>query len=198
MATRKAGTIDEFLAGVNAEQRAALETLRKDIQSAAPDAVEYVNYGVPAFRLHGKMLAGFGASANHCALYPGSLPIEVHAKELEEYDTSKGAIRFQPEKPLPAALVRKLVRTQAAELAPKARAGSTSRKTTKRQTDGGDFLSAIPAPARRALESHGVTTLKKLAGCSEDEILKLHGVGPGSIPKLRAALAKGGLAFRKG
>ena len=198
MATKKAGTIDEFLAEVNAEQRAALEKLRKDIKAAAPEAEECINYGVPAFRLHGKMLAGFAASANHCALYPGSLPIEVHAKELEAYDTSKGAIRFQPAKPLPAALVRKLVRTQAAELAPRARAASTSRKSTTKQSDGGDFLSAIPAPARRALETYGVTTLKKLAGCSEDEILKLHGVGPGSIPKLRAALAEGGLAFRKG
>jgi hypothetical protein len=67
---------------------------------------------------------------------------------------------------------------------------------TNQSGDGG-FLSAIPAPARSALESHGVTTLKKLAGCTEDEILKLHGVGPGSIPKLRAALAKSALAFRK-
>jgi hypothetical protein len=122
----------------------------------------------------------------------------VHAKELEAYDTSKGAIRFQPGKPLPEALVRKLVRTQAAELDPGARAAEPSTKSTKKQSDSGDFLSAISAPARRALESNGITTLKKLAGHSESEILKLHGIGPGSIPKLRAALAKGGLAFRKG
>lgn len=59
------------------------------------------------------------------------------------------------------------------------------------------FLSTLSAPARRALESHGITTLAQLATRSENEILQFHGMGPASIPKLRAALAESGYSFKK-
>jgi uncharacterized protein YdhG (YjbR/CyaY superfamily) len=111
----KARTIDEFLAGVDSEKRAALEKLRRTIQAAAPGAVECINYGVPAFKLNGKLLVAFGAGANHCALYPGPHPIEIHKDELQTYSTSKGTIRFSADKPLPVALIRKLVKTRVAE-----------------------------------------------------------------------------------
>ena len=99
------------------DKRAALEKLRKAIRTAAPKAEEGFSYGLPAFRLNGKPLAGFGASANHCAFYPmsGSI-VEAHGDELKGYDTSKGTIRFPPDKPLPAALVRKLVKARIAEI----------------------------------------------------------------------------------
>jgi biotin carboxylase len=80
---------------------------------------EVISYGIPAFRLDGKMLLGFGAAARHCAFYPGSHPIEAHRKELAAYDTSKGTIRFPPNRPLPATLVRKLAKTRIAEHARK-------------------------------------------------------------------------------
>lgn len=109
-------TIDEYLTAVTADQRAALEKLRKTIRAAAPQAEECINYGLAAFRLNGKNLVGFGASAKHCAFYlmSGSM-VAAHQKELENYDTSKGTIRFQPAKPLPVALVRKLVKARIAE-----------------------------------------------------------------------------------
>jgi uncharacterized protein YdhG (YjbR/CyaY superfamily) len=70
---------------------------------------------MPAFRLNG-MLVGFGATASHCAFYPMSAStVAAHKAELKNYDTSKGTIRFQPDKPLPAALVRKLVKARIAE-----------------------------------------------------------------------------------
>jgi uncharacterized protein YdhG (YjbR/CyaY superfamily) len=99
------------------DKRAALEKLRKAIRAAAPKAEEGFSYGLPAFRLDGKPLAGFGASANHCAFYPmsGSI-VEAHGDELTGYDRSKGTIRFPPDKPLPAALVRKLVKARIAEI----------------------------------------------------------------------------------
>lgn len=113
----KPRTIDEYLAPLSTEKRAALEKLRRAIKSAAPEAEECISYRIPTFRLHGRMLVSFGAAANHCAFYPGSYPIEAHKKDLEAYDTSKGTIRFPAERPLPATLVRKLVKARIAEQA---------------------------------------------------------------------------------
>jgi uncharacterized protein YdhG (YjbR/CyaY superfamily) len=110
-------TIDEYLARLGAGQRAALQKLRQDISAATPEAEECISYRIPAFRLRGRMLVAFGAAAHHCAFYPGAYPVRVHEHELEAYDTSKGTIRFQEDRPLPAALVRKLVKARVAERA---------------------------------------------------------------------------------
>jgi uncharacterized protein YdhG (YjbR/CyaY superfamily) len=111
----KPQTIDEYLAPLSAEKRAALEKLRKAIKSAAPGAEECISYQIPGFRLGGRLLVSFGAAANHCAFYPGARPVKVHSDELEAYETSKGTIRFPADSPLPATLVRKLVKTRIAE-----------------------------------------------------------------------------------
>src|SRR2546428_13533632 len=111
---RKPTTIDKFLAAVSDDKRAALQKLRKSIRSAAPKAVECIAYGVPTFRLDGRMLVSFGAGANHCAFYPGSI-VQSFKRELKNYETSKGTIRFRPDKPLPAALVRKVVKARIAQ-----------------------------------------------------------------------------------
>ena len=124
-------TIDEYLVPLSNEKRAALENLRRAIKSAAPRAEECISYGVPAFRLDGKLLVAFGAAAKHCAFYPGAFPIKAHKDELKDYDTSKGTIRFQADSPLPATLVRKLVKTRMAEHAsrkPVAGSGATRRR----------------------------------------------------------------------
>jgi len=112
---RKPETIDEYLATLDADKRAALERLRRAIRAAAPKAEECISYQVPAFKVGGRMLVAFGAAANHCAFYPGAFPVEAFHDELEAYDTSKGTIRFRPDKPLPVALVRKLVKARLAE-----------------------------------------------------------------------------------
>ena len=113
---RKPLTIDEYLAALSDDKRAALERLRKTIRAAAPKAEECISYQLPAFRLDGRMLVAFGASANHCAFYPmSSSTVEAHKDELKDYDTSKGTIRFRADNPLPAALVRKLVKARIAE-----------------------------------------------------------------------------------
>src|SRR6267142_2818479 len=111
----KPKTIDEYLAPLSKEKRAALEKLRRAIKSAAPKAEECISYQLPAFRLGGRLLVAFGAAANHCAFYPGAHPVQAHKNELKAYDTSKGTIRFQADSPLPATLVRKLVKTRIAE-----------------------------------------------------------------------------------
>ena len=125
-----ARTIDEYLAGVSADKRAALQKLRRAIKSAVPEAEECISYQVPAFRLRGRMLVAFGAAANHCAFYPGSYPVGTHKAELKGYDTSKGTIRFQADRPLPATLVRKLVKARIAQHAARqpAAVGSAKRR----------------------------------------------------------------------
>jgi uncharacterized protein YdhG (YjbR/CyaY superfamily) len=108
---RNPETIDEYLAGLSDEKRAALQKLRRTIRSIVPEAEECMSYRIPAFRLHGRVLVWFGAASGHCALYPRAYPIRAHKEALGEYDTSKGTIRFQAERPLPTALVRRLIRT---------------------------------------------------------------------------------------
>jgi len=109
-------TIDEYLAPLPPDKRAALEKLRKTIRQAAPKAVEAISYGMPAFKLNGKALLYFGAAAKHCSFYPGSAGlVKSMAEDLSEYSTSKGTIRFQPGKPLPENLVKRIVKARIAE-----------------------------------------------------------------------------------
>jgi uncharacterized protein YdhG (YjbR/CyaY superfamily) len=126
----KPQTIDEYLAPLSSDKKAALEKLRKDIKSAAPGAEECISYQIPSFRFGGRMLVSFAAWANHCAFYPGPHPIEAHQNELKDYETSKGTIRFPIDSPLPSTLVRKLVKTRIAQYAAR---HPTVKKTAKRR-----------------------------------------------------------------
>ncbi len=125
-------TIDDYLARASSDKRAALERLRKTIKTAFPRAEECISYQMPGFRLDGRMLAWFGAGENHCAFYPGAV-VEAHKAELEGFSTSKGTIRFQPDHPIPAALVRKLLSARIAAMTARHRrmAGGTRRMRAK-------------------------------------------------------------------
>ena len=106
---------DRYLAALSDDKRAALEKLRQQIKAAAPKAEECMSYGIPGFRLNGKLLVSYGAAAKHCAFYPGSI-VQKFKKELKDYGASgKGTIRFSPDKPLAAALVRKIVKARIAQ-----------------------------------------------------------------------------------
>ena len=108
--------VDAFLAKVPADKRAALTRLRKTIKAAAPKAVELINYGVPMFRLDGKNLVSYAAAANHCSFYVQSpATMRAFAAELKDYKQGKGSIQFAADKPLPAALVTRLVKARIAE-----------------------------------------------------------------------------------
>jgi uncharacterized protein YdhG (YjbR/CyaY superfamily) len=113
---RKPKTIDEYLAGIDADHRDALQKLRETIHTVAPKAEECISYGIPAFRLNGRSLVFFGAWANHCAFYPGSsATLKKFRNELSDFQTSKGTLRFSPDKPVPVALVKKLLKARIAE-----------------------------------------------------------------------------------
>src|SRR5262245_7922508 len=111
-----ASDADAYLANLSADKRATLEKLRKAIRAAAPEAEEGMSYGMPAF-IQGKPIAGYAASANHCAYYPMSGAVIARLKdELRGYDTTKGAIRFPVGKPPPSTLIRKLVAARLSEI----------------------------------------------------------------------------------
>lgn len=108
--------VDEYLAGVPEPARSTLTKVRAAIRSAVPpEATEAISYRIPTFRYKGALLA-FAAFSNHCSLFPMSLAVmEAFRKELKGYDTSKGTIHFPLDKPLPASLVKKLVKARIAE-----------------------------------------------------------------------------------
>jgi len=113
---QKLKTIDQYLAGVKADQRVALEKLRKIIRASAPKLEECISYGIPAFRLNGRSLVFFGAWANHCSFYPGSsATLKKFRDDLKNFQITKGTVRFSPDNPLPPALVKKLVKARIAE-----------------------------------------------------------------------------------
>ena len=110
----KPATHDAFLAAIDEPARSALQKLRAQIHAAAPDAEEYIGYAVPAFRQNGALV--YAAAKTHLSFYVQSPRIiEAFATELAAFKTSKGAISFQPDKPIPAALVKKLVKARLAE-----------------------------------------------------------------------------------
>jgi uncharacterized protein YdhG (YjbR/CyaY superfamily) len=112
----KPRTIDEYLAGLKADQRVALEKLRKTIRVSAPGVEECISYGIPAFRLNGRSLVFFGAWANHCSFYPGSSrTLKEFRNDLKDFQVTKGTVRFSPDNPLPLAVVKKLVNARIAQ-----------------------------------------------------------------------------------
>jgi uncharacterized protein YdhG (YjbR/CyaY superfamily) len=107
--------VDEYLARVPAPARGTLKKIRAAIRSAMPaEATETISYGMPAFK-HQKVLVWYAAFSNHCSLFPTAAVIEAFKKELEDYATTKGAIHFPTDKPLPAALVKKMVKARLAQ-----------------------------------------------------------------------------------
>jgi uncharacterized protein YdhG (YjbR/CyaY superfamily) len=108
--------VDAFLSALTEDARTALQALRMSIAAAAPEAVEGIGYGVPAFKYRGRPLVSFGAGKNHCAFYVQSPAVmDAHRDDLVGYDTAKGTIRFAPSASLPDSLVAKLVRARIAE-----------------------------------------------------------------------------------
>jgi len=113
---RKPTTIDEYLATVKGEERAALGRLRKAIRAIVPKAEECISYGVPAFRLDGRIVAGFAATTKGCSYFPFSgSTLRTVADETVDYDKTKSSLHFDPAEPLPVTLVRKLIKARMAE-----------------------------------------------------------------------------------
>ena len=113
---RKPTSIDAYLATVKGAERAALDELRKTIRSIIPKAEECISYRMPAFRLDGKVVAGFIARKKGCSYFPFSgSTLRTLADDLEGYAQTKSSLHFEADKPLPPSLVRKLIAARIAE-----------------------------------------------------------------------------------
>ena len=109
-------TVNEYLAAVPEPARSSLKIVRTAIRSAAPaEATEVISYGMPMFKYQG-MLIGYAAYRNHCSLFLAtSSLLNMFKDELSRYQTSKGTIRFPTDQPLPASLVKKIVKARVAQ-----------------------------------------------------------------------------------
>jgi uncharacterized protein YdhG (YjbR/CyaY superfamily) len=213
MNTLNNSDIDRYIAGFPRETQILLEKIRTSIRAAAPNAEEVMSYGIPTFQLHGN-LVHFAGYRQHIGFYPAPSGIAAFKKELSVYKGAKGSVQFSLEKPLPLALISRIVKFRVKENIEKFNAKNTKIcpqghqyvkssdcpvcpvcEKNRKPTEG--FMVDLSAPARRALENKGWLTLKKVAAHSESELLALHGFGPAALPVLRKALKKAGLKFKK-
>ncbi|AYD46505.1 DUF1801 domain-containing protein [Arachidicoccus soli] len=177
--------VDEYISSFTLAKQKILNKIRSIILEAAPDAQEMISYNMPAYKLN-KILVYFGMAKNHLGFYPTASGIQNFENELNNYKTSKGAIQFPLDQPLPKELIQKIVAF---------RVNNDSSKTNSALNNG--FLLQLSAPARRALENAGITKLADLKKFTEKELLQLHGLGKTSLPKLKAAMESAGLNFLK-
>ncbi|MGH7272685.1 MAG: iron chaperone [Polyangiaceae bacterium] len=113
---RRDPAIDEYLAGVSPTSRALLQKLRKSIHAIVPEVEECISYGMPAFRYRARVIAGFQATSKGCSYYPFSgTTLAALARDLDAYSRTKSALHFSSSKPLPASLVRRLLKARIAE-----------------------------------------------------------------------------------
>lgn len=114
-ARRSPKTVNEYLARVPEPARTTLNKIRAVIRSAAPpEATEAISYGMPAFK-HNGVLVWFAAFSNHCSIFPTASVIDALRDELRGFRISKGTVQFPTDKPLPASLVKKMVKLRIAQ-----------------------------------------------------------------------------------
>ena len=205
--------VDQYISAFPKEIQTRLQAIRKTIRQTAPEAEECISYGIVAYKLAGPLVYFAGHKA-HIGFYPVPSGMKAFEKDLAPYAASKATAQFMHDQPIPHDLVARIVKFRLQENKEKAEKKKAARtcknghryfkssdcptcpvcEAAKKPADG--FLSGLSAPARRALEANGITSLKKLATLSEKEVLAFHGMGPGSIPTLKNALQAKGLQFQ--
>lgn len=187
---------EAYIAAQDISVRERLEKIRKAIRSVAPHAEESISYGMPAFKYLGPLVY-FAAFKNHIGFFPTGSGVRQFEGELGGYSYSKGTIQFPHNKAIPIALIKKITafrvkenEDKAASKKKKTKSNSATPKTAKALVPG------LSAPATRALEAAGISSLPQLATFSREQLLALHGLGPSAIPRIEKALAEAGLSLR--
>jgi uncharacterized protein YdhG (YjbR/CyaY superfamily) len=184
-------TIDTYISLFPKPVQKLLESVRKTILKAAPDAEECISYQMPTFRLNGKNLVHFAAYEHHIGFYPTPDAISAFSGEISIYKNAKGSVQFPIDKPMPLDLIGRMTGFRVMQMEEKLKMKPAKTMATN------SFMESLSAPAQRALANEGIKTLKQLSKYSEAELLKLHGFGKASLPVLRKALADAGLEFKK-
>jgi uncharacterized protein YdhG (YjbR/CyaY superfamily) len=195
----KAKTVDHYIAALAEPARSTLQKVRAAILAAAPDAVEVISYGMPVFK-HGPGhgLVSVAAFKNHCSFFVMSTSVlDAFAKELGEMRTSTGTVQFPHDQPPPATLIKKLVKARLAQEAERAAEHAAKKRPVKPRATkaSASDLPKLAAPARRALEAAGLTSLAKLSKKGETYVADLHGMGPNALATLKQALKASGRRF---
>lgn len=192
--TTRTQTVDEYLQALPPDVRRALQSIRTQVKRLVPAATEKISYGMPTFFTH-RALVGYAAHSGHCSFYPWSgTTLKKFTKELSGFETSAGTVRFTVDRPIPAALIKKIVQARLLEHAEKDAAGP---KKVSASSEGFEHLAGVAAPARRALSNAGIRTLADLAKRREKDVAELHGMGPKALGILRAEMKRSGLSFKK-
>ena len=126
-------TVDEYLADLPQKERSVLNNIRKTIKAIAPKADEEISYGMPGYKYHG-MLVYFAAFKNHLSFFPGSSTLEELGEEVKKFQTSKGTLQFTVDKPIPATLIKKIVKHRMKQNEANALAKQLKKSTTKKST----------------------------------------------------------------
>ena len=120
MATKSFKTVDEYFSSLPKESKGILQRVREAIRQAAPDAEEVISYNIPAFRFHG-FLVSYAAHKEHIGFYPTPSGIDIYKSEIVKYKWAKGSVQFPMDKPMPIALIKKIVKFRVEETQAKVR-----------------------------------------------------------------------------
>jgi uncharacterized protein YdhG (YjbR/CyaY superfamily) len=178
--------VDEYISNFPVDVQKLLQRVRTTIRQVVPEAEEVIKYAMPTYVWQNINLVHFAGYKNHVGFYPVPSAIEAFQKELSTYKGAKGSVQFPIDQPMPLDLIRRIVEFRKKE---------TEQKAIKKKKPEGPFTD-LSAPAQRALANNGITSLKALSQYTEKQLLQFHGMGPGSIPKIKNALAAEGLSFK--
>ena len=182
--------IDNYLKKLAQPQRATLTEMRSRILEVVPTAHQVISYAIPAFEVDGEVIAGFAAGKNHCGYYPfAGEPIEALSNELMSYRTSKGAIQFSLEKPLPKRLIRKLIRYRLRMIEREMKKKIDDQEVQWREI-------GLAAPARKALVDAKLFKVSDLRKIRLSELEALHGMGKSAIARIKVIMNAKKIKFR--
>ena len=178
--------IDEYLKSVTEPQRSTLQEVRERIRSILPDGEECISYGMPAFKVRGKVMAGFAAARHFNSYYPHSGSIlNLFESELASYSSTKSALHFPKDKPLSKALLKKLIDAKYALV--------FGEVALKAKPDPDELWRSygLASPARRALIGAGIFKVSDLKRLKDGQLEEFHGIGPSALKALKELSGKG-------